>query len=69
MHCEGGGFCLQNLECPVRGRAHPNTDKLLFQKWCKEVGIEGVLTATLPNEPMTGDKELDVLSNPLLTSP
>ena len=34
MHCEGCGFCLRNLECPIRGRAHPNTDKWLFQKWC-----------------------------------
>ena len=34
MHCEGFGFCLHTLGCPVRGRAHPNTDKWPFQKWC-----------------------------------
>ena len=66
---EGCGFCLHTLECPLRGRAHPNTDKCLFQKWCKEVDVEEVLTATLPNEPMSSDEELDVLSNPLLASP
>ena len=55
------------LECPVRGRAHP--DKLLFQKWCQEVDVEEVLTATLPNEPVSGDEELDVLSTPLFASP
>ena len=64
MHCEGSGFCLHTFECPVRGRAHPNTDKWLFQKWCQEVDGEEVLTATLPNEPMSGDKELDVVSTP-----
>ena len=69
MHCEGCGFCLHTLECPVRGRAHPNTDKWLFQKWCQEVDVEEVLTATLPNEPPSSDEELDVLSNPLLASP
>ena len=69
MHCEGCGFCLHTLECPVRGRAHPSTDKWLFQKWCQEVDVEEVLTATLPNEPVSGDEELDVLSNPLLASP
>ena len=25
-------------------------DKWLFQKWCQEVDVEEVLTATLPNE-------------------
>ena len=69
MHCEGCGFCLHTLECPVRGRAHPNTDKWLFQKWCQEVDVEEVFTATLPNEPVSGDEELDLLSNPLLDSP
>ena len=69
MHCEGCGFCLHTLECPGRGRAHPNTDKWLFQKWCQEVDVEEVLTATLPNEPMSGDEELGVFSNPLLASP
>ena len=69
MHCEGCGFCLHLLECPVCGRAHPSTDKWLFQKWCQEVDVEEVLTATLPNEPVSGDEELDVLSNPLLASP
>ena len=69
MHCEVCGFCLHTLECPVCGRAHPNTDKWLFQKSCQEVEIEEVLTATLPNEPVSGDEELDVISNPLLASP
>ena len=69
MHCEGCGFCLHTLECPVRGRAHPNTDEWLFQKWCQEVDVEEVLTANLPNEPVSGDEQLDVLSNPLLASP
>ena len=69
MHCEGCGFCLHTLECPVRGRAHPNTDKWLFQKWCQEVDVEEVLTATLPNEPVSGGEGLDVLSTPLLASP
>ena len=69
MHCEGCGLCLHILECPVRGRAHPNTDKWPFQKWCQEVDVEEVLTATLPNEPVSSDEELDVLSNPLLASP
>ena len=69
MHCEGCGFCLHTLGCPVRGRAHPNMDKWFFQKWCQEVDVEEVLTATLPNEPVSGDKELDVLSNPVLASP
>ena len=63
MHCEGCGFCLHTLECPVHGRAHPNTDKWLLQKWCKEVDIEEVLTTTLPNEPLCGDEELDVFSS------
>ena len=41
----------------------------LFQKWSQEVDVEEVLTATLPNEPVSGDEELAVLSNPLLASP
>ena len=69
MHCEGCGFCLHTLECPIRGRAHPNTDKWLFQKRCQEVDVEEVLTATLLNEPVSGDEELDILSNPLMGSP
>ena len=69
MHCEGCGFCLHTLDCPVRGRAHPNTDKWLFQNWCQDADVEEVLTATLPHEPVSGDEELDVLSNPLLASP
>ena len=69
MHCEGCGFCLHTLECPVCIRAHPNTDKWLFQKWCQEVDVEEVLTATLLNEPVSGYEELDVLSIPLLASP
>ena len=69
MHCEGCGFCLHTLECAVLGRAHPSTDKWLFQKWCREVDVEEALTATLPNEPVSGDEELDVLSNPILASP
>ena len=27
MHCEGVGFCLLALVCPICGRAHPNTEK------------------------------------------
>ena len=54
---------LDNPVRPVIGRAHPNTDKWLFQKWFE------VLTATLPNEPVSGDEELYVLSNSLLASP
>ena len=69
MHYEGCGFCVHTLECPVRGRVHSNTDKWLFQKWCQEVDVEEVLTATLPNEPVSGDEELDVFSNPLVASP
>ena len=65
----GVGFCLHTLECPLRGRAHPNTNKWLFQQWCQEVDVEEVLTAGLPNEPVSGDEELDVVSNPLLASP
>ena len=51
MHCEGCGFCLHTLECPVCGRAHPNTDKWFFEKWRQEVDVEDVLTATLPPSP------------------
>ena len=69
IHCEGCGFCLPTLECPVRGRAHPNTDKGLLQKWRHEVDFEEVLTATLPKEHVSSDEELDLLSNPLLASP
>ena len=57
--------------CPfwsICGRAHPNTDKWLFQKWCQEVDVEEVLTATLLEQPMFGDEELDLFSNPLLAS-
>ena len=69
MHCEQCCFSLHTLECPVRGRAQPNTDKWLFQKWCWEVAVEEVLTATVPNEPVSRDRKLDVLSNPLSASP
>ena len=69
LWCMQCGFCLHTLDSSVRGRAHPNTDKWLFQKWCQEVDVEEVLTATLFNEPVSGDEELDVLSNPLLASP
>ena len=68
MHGEGCGFCLPILVCLVRGRAHPNTDKWLFQKWCQEVHVEEVLTATLPKAPVSSDEEL-YFSNPLFTSP
>ena len=44
-------------------------DKWRFQKWCQEVDIEEVLTATLLKQPVSGVKELDLLSNPLLASP
>ena len=69
MHFEGFGFCLHTLECRVRGRPHPNTDTWLFQNWRHEVDVEEVLTTTLPNEPVSNDEELDVLSNTLLASP
>ena len=69
MHCEGCGFCLPTLECLVRGRAHPNTDKWLFQKWRWQANIEEILTATLLKEHVSSDEELDLLSNPLLASP
>ena len=46
MHCEGCGFCLNILECPVRGRPHPNTDKWLFPKWCGELDVQEILTST-----------------------
>ena len=69
MHCEGCGFGLHSLECAVRGRARPNTDKWLFHKLCQEVNVEEVWTATLPDELVSGDEELDVLPNPLLASP
>ena len=66
-------MCMCTRRCPVMflvpGRAHPNTDKWLFQKWCQEVDVEEVLTATLPNEPVSGDEELDVYSNPLSACP
>ena len=38
-------------------------------EWCQEVDVEEVLTATLRNKPVSSDKELDVLSNPLMASP
>ena len=57
------------LWCLVRGRAHPNKDKWLVQKWCQEVDVEEGLTTTLPKQPVFGDKELDLFSNPLLASP
>ena len=69
MHCEECGFCLPTLECPVCGRAHPNMDNWLFQKWCREVDVEEVLATTLPKEQVSSDEELDLLSNPLLASP
>ena len=69
MHFEGCGFRLPTLECPVHGRAHTNIDKWLFQKWCHEVDVEEVLTATLPKEHVSSDEELHLLSNPLLASP
>ena len=56
------------MDCLVPGRAHPNTDKWLFQQLCLEVDLEEVLIATLPNESVSGDEELDVFSNPLLAS-
>ena len=46
---------------PLVKRAKRNT--------IQEVDVEEVLTATLPNEPVSGDEELDILSNPLLASP
>ena len=49
--------------------AHPNTDKWLFEKWPQAADVEEVLTATLPNKPVSGDEQLGVLSNPPLASP
>ena len=37
--------------------------------WCQEVDVKNFSNATLPNEPVSGEEELDVLSNPLLASP
>ena len=51
MHREGYGFCVYSLEFPVRGRAYPNTDKWLFQKWCQEVDVEEVFTTTSATNP------------------
>ena len=45
MHCEGCGFCLPTLECPACGKAHPNPNKWVFQKWCEEVDVDEVLIA------------------------
>ena len=58
---------LSTLVCPISGRAHPNTDKWPFQKWCWEVSVEEVLTANPPlppKPPVFGDKELNLYSNP-----
>ena len=68
MHCERCGFYVHTLECPICRRARPNTDEGIFQKCCQEVDVEDVLTANLPNEPVSGDEKLDLLSNALLAS-
>ena len=50
MHCGGCGFCVPTLECLDCGRAHPNENKSLFQKWCLVVDVLEGLTATPPKQ-------------------
>ena len=49
MRYEGCGFCLPTLEYP-HGRAHPNTNRWVFQKWCEEMDVQEVLIASLPKQ-------------------
>ena len=54
---------MPTLESPIRGSAHPNTNKWLFEKWCQEVDVEEVLTATLPKQSADEfDEELDLFA-------
>ena len=47
----------------------PEHGQVVLSKVASRVDVEEVLTATLPNKPVSSDEELDVLSNPLLASP
>ena len=47
----------------------PQHGQVALSKVVSRGRCQEVLTATLPNEPVSGDEELDVLSNPLLASP
>ena len=49
MHCEGCGFCLTTVECPMRGRIPPDEDAWLYRKWKTEVDVDSLLQATLPH--------------------
>ena len=44
-------------------------DRWSSQKWCQEVDVEEVLTATPPKEHVSSDEELELFSNLLLASP
>ena len=33
MHCEGCGFCLTTVECPIQGRILVDEDAWLYTKW------------------------------------
>ena len=48
VHCEGCGFCLTTVECPMRGRIPPDEDAWLYRKWQTEVDVDSLLQATLP---------------------
>ena len=52
MHCEGCGFCLTTVECPMRGRIPPDEDAWLYRKWKTEVDVDSLLQATLPPGPV-----------------
>ena len=73
MHCEGGGFCLHSAESYMHGRAHPNTYKWLFERWCEEVDVYHVMVATLPkpsfNPSMASDNELEFSPTALASPP
>ena len=48
MRCEGCGFCLTTVECPMRGRIPSDKDTWLYRKWKTEVDVDSLLQATLP---------------------
>ena len=52
MQCEGCGFCLTTVECPMRGRIPPDEDAWLYRKWKTEVDVDSLLQATLPPGPI-----------------
>ena len=52
MHCEGCGFCLTTVKCPMRGRIPPDEDAWLYRKWQTEVDVDSLLQATLPPGPV-----------------